>query len=94
MKALYRFDGYSAIVFQRDPNDLEHTLLQMNLINTIHEDKTGRLWAASPLGLLHVDKRTGKATIHQPDSALFIGVILEDQLGILWLGTPSGISPI
>ena len=89
-EGLYRFDGYSATVFQRDPNDPDHTL-PTNLINTIYEDRKGRLWAASPLGLLHVDKRTGKSTIHQPDSALFIGVILEDQQGILWLGTPRGI---
>ena len=88
---LYRFDGHTAIVFQHDPNDPVHSL-PTNLIKTIHEDRKGRLWVASALGLLQVDKRTGKATMHRPDSALSIATIFEDQQGILWLGTASGIA--
>ena len=55
----------------------------------MHEDRKGRLWVATAIGLLQVDKRTGKATMHRPDSALSIRAIVEDQQGILWLGTGS-----
>ena len=43
-EGLYRFDGHTATIFQRDPNDPNHTL-PSNIINTMHEDRKGR-----PLG--------------------------------------------
>ena len=63
----------------------------------MHEDRQGRFWIATPVGLLQLDKRTGKASIHRPDSAQAsgwngIGDILEDREGILWLGTGKGIA--
>ena len=63
----------------------------------MHEDRKGRLWVATAVGLVQVDKQTGKATMHRPDSTQSIGwdvakAILEDQQGILWLGTGKGIA--
>ena len=71
-EGLYRFDGHTATVFQHDPNDPAHTL-PSNLITTMHEDRKGRLWAGTPIGLVQVDKRTGKATMHRPDSTRLLG---------------------
>src|SRR5688572_3250963 len=96
LEGLYRFDGHTATLFQRDPNDLAHTL-PSNIITTMHEDRKGRLWVATYIGLVQLDKQTGKATMHRPDSTQAIGwdgakAIVEDQQGILWLGTDNGIA--
>src|SRR5688572_24274412 len=95
-EGLYRFDGHTATVYQHDPNDPEHSI-PTNLIINIYEDRKGRFWVGTPVGLLLLNKRVGNATIYRPDSVPgsdwnVIGDIVEDREGILWLGAGKGIA--
>ena len=74
----------------RDPQSLSN-----NKVNSIREDRRGRLWIGTKNGLNQFDPNRGSVAIFTtsdglPDNA--IESILEDRHGYLWLGTHNGIS--
>ncbi|WP_425290773.1 two-component regulator propeller domain-containing protein [Spirosoma linguale] len=94
---LNKYDGYSFTVFKADPNDPQNTL-HHNIITDIHEDRKGRLWAATLGGGLHqIDKRTGQVTAfelgrNRENAWNTLFSIHEDQTGGLWVASGGGLA--
>ena len=90
---LNRYDGYAVKTFQRS---FEDTLsLPDNLVNTVYEDKSRRLWlGTAKAGLVRYDRSSGNfykvSDQLTPDGHIpeTVDVIQADQKGNLWLGGP------
>jgi ligand-binding sensor domain-containing protein len=66
---LNKYNGYTFTVFRPDPKNPKNTFRDKYIFD-IHEDRAGRLWAATT-GLHLVNKRTGKVTAYMADSTRF-----------------------
>lgn len=79
--------------FNSDPKD--PGTIGSNTVITIHEDKTGRFWLGTGLGLGRYDRSSGRFEHFTKRDGLahdVVYTILEDDRGALWIGTLRGIS--
>ncbi len=93
---LYKFDGYSTIHYQFDPNQPEK--LAGNWVNHFTEDDAGNLWiGVFGIGLQKFDPVTEKFTLYKADPSkpdhLFNSRIMDVvfHAGKLWIGTQEGL---
>ncbi len=70
-------------------------------INSVLQDRRGRLWAGSMGGLHLIDPDSGSARrfVHQPDdpaslSGNLVRSLLETRDGTIWIGTHSGLNRV
>jgi signal transduction histidine kinase/DNA-binding response OmpR family regulator/streptogramin lyase len=66
-----------------------------NAVTSIYNDKSGRIWLATSLGLCLYDPDTGRFKRYNEKHGLAHNIlicIIEDNSGKLWLGTANGIS--
>ncbi|MDI3321290.1 hybrid sensor histidine kinase/response regulator transcription factor [Pinibacter soli] len=99
-KHLYHFsktsDGYKTKEFKSDPAD--PSTLSDDVIQSIAEDKTGKIWIGTMNGLNCYDPVTGKFKSYrnQPSGNGLINnnvrSLVVDKSGKLWIGTQEGIS--
>ena len=78
--------------FRHDPND--SSTLSDNGVWSIHQDRTGAIWAGTQAGLNRLDLRTGKFTHYLEKDGLpnsSVTCIQEDEGGNLWLSTNNGL---
>jgi len=69
--------------------------LSSNIINTITEDRSQRLWIGTGQGLNRLNPHDGTFDIYKKKDGLLddiINGILEDEEGFLWLSTNQGVS--
>jgi signal transduction histidine kinase/ligand-binding sensor domain-containing protein len=92
---LSRFDDKTKSFVSYPPDQRDPHRLQGGSIGAIHEDRAGRLWLASGLGLYWFDRQNETVTRYTENQGLpsndLMG-ILEDAAGRLWISTKSGIS--
>lgn len=88
---LYRFDGYSHLVFAADPK--VRNQLSGVFVHAIHNDKSGRLWISTDKGVDIFDPRIGNfsrisyAGTSSPTAQSFY----QDRSGTMWLSTTAGL---
>jgi signal transduction histidine kinase/ligand-binding sensor domain-containing protein len=102
-KGLWRFE-YRPISrsgeFKQFANDLANpSTISSNNVNTILEDRAGRLWVGTTNGLNVFDPITEQTTrfFHQNDGGESLAndevlSLYEDRSGTVWIGTRNGIS--
>ncbi|QIA07649.1 hybrid sensor histidine kinase/response regulator transcription factor [Draconibacterium halophilum] len=73
--------------------------LSSNIIRTLHEDRSGKVWIGTENGLNCYDPETGNMSYYFYSPAdtnslndNTINAILEDSFGNLWIGTNSGLN--
>ena len=93
--ALVRFDdrANTFVSYAPDPHDAHK--LNGGGVNTIHEDRAGKLWVGAMDGLYRFNRQSGafdRYTEMQGLPSSTIRCILEDRAGRLWLSTQKGIS--
>ncbi|MBV4359928.1 hybrid sensor histidine kinase/response regulator transcription factor [Pinibacter aurantiacus] len=99
-KGLYHLSktsgGYITTAFKNDPSD--PSSLSDDLVQSIAEDRQGKMWIGTINGLNCFDPGTGKFTCYrtQPSGNGLINnnvrSLVVDQSGKLWIGTQEGIS--
>ncbi|MDH7464211.1 two-component regulator propeller domain-containing protein [Chitinophagaceae bacterium 26-R-25] len=99
-KHLYYFsktsDGYLTKEFKSSPDD--PSTLSDELVQSIAEDKEGKIWIGTINGLNCFDPTTEKFTRYRSgpsENSLInnnVRSLVVDQLGKLWIGTQEGIS--
>jgi ligand-binding sensor domain-containing protein/DNA-binding NarL/FixJ family response regulator len=94
---LSRFDGYTFVTYQNDPEDPES--LSDSGINTLYEDPQGYLWVGTTQGLNRFDPATETFIRYVPDiedprslSSPRVQEIAMDGTGALWVGTLGGLN--
>ncbi len=88
-------DDFSCIIYDSDPDQYEPGQISSNTINCIYEDRQGRLWVGTDMGLNLFNRDDGSFTVYTEEQGLeneYIFHIQEDQEGFLWLGTQKCIS--
>ncbi len=85
--------------WRRTASEGAHGGLGDNRVLAVHEDRAGRIWAASMTGLNLIDPRSGQVRIFHKDpadprslSANLVRTIHETADGELWFGTQSGLN--
>ena len=94
---LIRYDGYSFRQFQKGPAN--HKNLSADLVYTLLEDHSGRIWVGTVGGGLNsFDPATETFTYYQHDpknpnslSHDQVYSLFEDRSGRLWIGTTGGL---
>ncbi len=90
---LYRYDGGRVVKFFNDPND--ETSLPADRVNTLFEDKAGRLWAGTAHGLALFKPETNSfkrfVSSTAPGKHQVIRKIVSDGQNGMWLGTWGGL---
>lgn len=95
---LNRFDGYEFLVYKPDPN--EQFSIGSNLIQSLAEDSSGRIWIGTAgKGLNCFDQNTQKFYHfqHDPDDIESLGSdhvidLMVDRERRLWVGTVGGLN--
>lgn len=92
---LARYDGYSLKIYKHDIHDPDS--LSNNSVWHILEDRNGRLWIATDVGINVLDTRLQKFThfVNDPGDVTSLShnlarIIMEDADGGLWIGTYGG----
>ena len=70
-----------------------------NLVNALHKDRAGRLWAGTDDGLFLLDAPNGEQTFRRVEMGLpphpshweEVAAFVEDREGSLWIGTSYGV---
>ena len=90
---LYRYDGGRVLKFVNDPKNA--TSLPAERVNTLFEDKAGRIWAGTAHGLARFNPETSSFTrfvsASTPGKHQVIRKIISDGLDGMWLGTWGGL---
>lgn len=89
---LYRFDGYSHIVFDADPGSENRP--RGVYVYAIKRDRTGRLWISTDGGLDVFDPSVGafrRVQYATTSSAPLVHSFHEDPDGRMWLATTDGL---
>jgi ligand-binding sensor domain-containing protein/signal transduction histidine kinase len=69
--------------------------LSDNRVNSVHFDRSGRMWVGTQNGLNKFEPKTGTFTVYTQRDGLAgnaVGCILEDSHGNLWMSTNNGVS--
>jgi diguanylate cyclase (GGDEF)-like protein len=90
---LYRYDGGRALKFLNDP--LDETSLPGERVNSLYEDKAGRLWVGTTHGLARFNPESNSFTrfvsSKTPGRHKVIRKIISDGKDGMWLGTWGGL---
>jgi PAS domain S-box-containing protein len=97
---IYRFDPNTGIWNQLryDPDD--PSSLPANVVNSVYEDRSGRLWFGTSQGLSRLDRHTGRFIRYTEQEGVptdTVYAILEEPAdaeggaGHLWIGTSEGL---
>lgn len=98
-RGLYRFDPTTEIftLYQHAPENPGS--LSSNIVEAVHQDKSGTLWVGTFGGLDRFDPKT-RTFVHyrnDPQNSLSLShnsvqSIFEDSKGVLWIGTSGGLN--
>ncbi len=96
LNGLYKYDGYNFTIYKHNINNPRS--LSDNNINSLYEDRSGRLWIATNDGGLNLYDRGRDSFVHfkhdpsNPNSISDdrIYAVCEDKSGIIWIGTMRG----
>ena len=92
---LQRFDPATG-QFTKYEHDMNRPkTLSDNRVNSVHFDRSGRMWVGTQNGLDKFDSKTGTFTVYGRRDGLpgnAVGCILEDDHGNLWMSTNNGIA--
>lgn len=90
---LFRYDGHGFKVYKNGTGD-PHGLFS-NLLDKTYQSNSGRLWAITEYGRLHLFDAA--ADLFRPyklhvekgggDDPVFVECLLEDRQGVIWVGT-------
>ncbi len=90
---LYRYDGGRVLKFVNDPTN--ERSLPAERVNTLFEDKAGRIWVGTAHGLArfnpHDSTFTRYVSANSPGKHQVIRKIISDGLDGMWLGTWGGL---
>ncbi len=90
---LYRYDGGRVLKFANDPKNPGS--LPADRVNTLFEDKTGRIWAGTAHGLARFNPDDSSFTRYvsapEPGKHQVIRKIISDGRDGMWLGTWGGL---
>jgi len=95
MNGLNKYDGYRFTNYEN--RSIETSKQGSSRINSICEDKLGRIWVAS-VGLSYFDRQTEKIVHFDPKdpaskllNSVFVNCLFLSDDNILWLGTEEGL---